>query len=293
MQEALQIDGRSVRLSTLDRVLWPATGTVKAELVDYYVKVADALLPHIAGHPVTLHRFPAGVEGPHFFQTRCPPHPSWITTTRLSYARTGKSFDVAVLNDRASLVWAANLSAIEIHPYLSPADDFSHPRWMVADLDPGPPAGPALAAQVALLVRERLDALRLPLAVKTSGGKGLHVYAKVPEGTTYDASKALAHDLATELAHEHPQQVTATMTRAHRPGRVFVDWSQNDAGKSTVAPYSLRGYAEPSVSTPVTWDEVEALAAGGAPHLLPVRPRDALARIERYGDLFAAMLRHE
>src|SRR5437763_10902 len=133
------VDGRRVRVSHLDRVLWPETSTVKADLIDYYLRVADVLLPHIVGRPVTLHRFPEGVTGPHFFQTRCPPRPPWLRTTTLSYPRTGKTFDAAVLEDRPSLVWAANLSAIEIHPFLSRAESFDTPTWLVIDLDPGPP----------------------------------------------------------------------------------------------------------------------------------------------------------
>lgn len=282
----VNVDGRHVRVSHLDRVLWPSTGTVKGQLIDYYLQVADVLLPHIRDHPATLHRFPEGVTGPHFYQTRCPPHPPWLRTATVSYERTGKTFEVAVLDDRPSLVWAANLASIEIHPFLSPASDFATPRWVVVDLDPGPPATIADAADVALLAREHLRAARLQPVVKTSGGKGLHVYAPLPPGATYDDSKALARALATGLAALLPDRVVATMTKTRREGKVLVDWSQNDAGKSTVAPYSLRGLQLPTVSTPLAWAEVEQLAVQRDPRAVAFSPADVVARVAAHGDLF-------
>jgi bifunctional non-homologous end joining protein LigD len=290
VSEVVAVDGRDVPVSSLDRPLFPAAGWRKQELIGYYLAVADALLPHIRGHPVTLHRFPEGVAGPHFYQTRCPPHPDWVRTATLSYPRTGKTFDVAVLDDRASLVWAANLATVEVHPYLSPADDLAHPRWLVADLDPGAPADVLDAARVALRLRGLLTGLGLPPAVKTSGRKGVHVYALLPRGTAYAASKELARGLATELAGELPDVVVTSMARHRRPGRVLLDWSQNDAGKSTVAPYSLRALPLPGVSTPVTWDEVEAAVATGDAQRLAFAPAQVLDRLARHGDLFAAML---
>src|SRR5947209_7225968 len=284
------VDGRHVRVSHLDRVLWPETGTVKADLIDYYLRVAPVLLPHIAGHPVTLHRFPEGVTGPHFFQTRCPPHPAWVRFATLSYPSTGKTFDVAVLDNRPSLVWAANLSAIELHPFLAPAEAFDAPRWLVVDLDPGAPAGVVDAAEVALSAREHLVRAGLAPAVKTSGGKGLHLYSRLPPGATYADSKALARTLADALAERMPDRVITTMTRAKRPGRVLVDWSQNDAGKSTVAPYSVRGFARPTVSTPLAWAEVEDVVRTRDGRGLFFSPADVLDRVSTYGDLFATVL---
>jgi bifunctional non-homologous end joining protein LigD len=239
---------------------------------------------------VTLHRFPEGVTGPHFFQTRCPPHPEWLRTAMLSYERTGKSFDVAVLDDRPSLVWAANLAAIEIHPFLSPADAFDQPSWVVVDLDPGPPADLLDAAEVALHTRDHLAAAGLQPVVKTSGGKGLHVYARVPLGASYDDTKAIAHALATGLEQRRPDRVVSSMAKARRPGRVLVDWSQNDPGKSTVAPYSLRGLARPSVSTPLGWAEVEELLRLRDPRRVMFTPDEVLERVAELGDLFAGAL---
>jgi bifunctional non-homologous end joining protein LigD len=239
---------------------------------------------------VTLHRFPEGVGGPHFFQTRCPPHPDWVRTTTLSYERTGKTFESAVLDDAPSLVWAANLAAIEIHPFLSCAESFAEPTWLVIDLDPGAPAGLVDAADVALLARERLAVAGLSPVVKTSGGKGMHVYARLPSGATYDDSKRLARTLAQSLAESMPERVVTTMARSRRPGRVLVDWSQNDAGKSTVAPYSLRGFSRPTVSTPVDWAEVEEVARSRDATQLCFTPADVLERVTEYGDLFAGAL---
>ena len=289
-QVAVEVDGRHVRVSHLDRPLWPEAGITKGDVVDYYLRIADALLPYIAGRPVTLHRFPEGVGGPHFYQTRCPPHPPWLRTTTLSYPRTGKTFDVAVLDDRAALVWAANLAAIELHPFMSTADAFQWPTWLVVDLDPGEPATLVDAAQVALSARAHLEDAGLRPVVKTSGGKGLHVYARLPARTSYGDSKALARALADGLAAREPQRVVTTMTRALRAGKVLVDWSQNDPGKSTVAPYSLRGYPTPTVSTPVTWDEVAAVARAADAQSLMFSPHDVITRVNRHGDLFAAAL---
>jgi bifunctional non-homologous end joining protein LigD len=287
----LDVGGRAVKVSTLDRVLFPGCGWTKADVLDYYLAVAEALLPHVAGHPMTLHRYPDGVLGTHFFQTRTPPHPEWLRTVTLHYPRTGKTFQTPVVDDLAALVWAVNLSAIELHPFLSPAAAFDRPRWLVVDLDPGPPATIADAADVAVVARDHLVAAGLPPAVKTSGGKGLHLFSVLPPTTTYDDSKGLARMLADGLAEALPQLVVTTMTRARRPGRVLVDWSQNDPGKSTVAPYSLRGLARPSVSTPLTWAEVEALTRTRDPATMAFSPPDVVARLDRHGDLFAGVLR--
>lgn len=277
--------GREVAVSSLDRVLFPRTGTTKAAVIDYYVQVAAVLLAHVADRPVTLHRFPEGVGGPHFFQTRTPPHPPWVRTVTMSFPRTGKTFDAPVLDDLPSLVWAGNLSTIEIHPFLNRTRDPARPTALVVDLDPGPPADLLDAAAVALRAR---DALGGPSWAKTSGGKGMHVYAR-SDGLSYAETKRRARDLARALAAEDPRGVTDRMVRAERPGRVFVDWSQNDAGKSTVAAYSLRALATPTVSTPVTWNEVETAVAEQDARRLVFSPAATLERVARLGDLFAAL----
>jgi bifunctional non-homologous end joining protein LigD len=285
----VDVGGRSVRLSSLDRVLWPETGTTKGELVDYYVRVAPVLLRHLAGRAVTLHRFPEGVGGPHFYQTRVPPHPDWVKTQRMyTFVRSGKIVDAPVVDDLPSLVWAANLSTIELHPYLGCAGRLEHPTVVVFDLDPGPPAGLADACQVALVLRGLLDDVGLAAFAKTSGVKGVHVYVPLNGEATYDETKAFARAIAALLVDQLPGRVVERMTKTLRPGRVFVDWSQNDPGKSTVVAYSLRGLPRPTVSTPVTWDEVAAGAESTT--TLMFAPADALARVERLGDLFAPVL---
>ena len=285
----LQIGDRAVQVSSLDRVLWPHTGTTKAELLDYYVRVAPVLLPHLADRPVTLHRYPTGLTGPHFFQTRTPPHPSWVRTVTLSYPRTGKTFEAPVVDDLAALVWAVNLATIEFHPFLGTVRELAAPTAMVLDLDPGPPAGMLEACTVALQLRRELATRGLSSYPKTSGGKGLHVYVPTTP-TSYDATKGLARELARVLAARHPDQVVDRMAKALRGGRVFVDWSQNDPGKSTIAPWSVRGSSRPTVSAPVTWREVEEAVRTSDPQALLVTPADVPRRLDDQGDLFAEVL---
>jgi bifunctional non-homologous end joining protein LigD len=281
----VRVEDRDVNVSSLDRVLYPLTGTTKAEVIDYYVRVAAVLLPHVQGRPVTLHRFPEGVGGPHFFQTRVPPHPEWVRTARMAFERSGKTFDAPVIDDLPSLVWAANLSTIEVHPFLGLAESQEQPRVMVFDLDPGAPAGLREACAVALRVHDFLDRDGLASFAKTSGAKGIHVYVPVG-GVTYDTTKAYAKRVATALARETPDLVVDRMTRSLRPGKVLVDWSQNDMGKSTVAPYSLRALRVPTVSMPVPWEDVER----GDVDDLVYDPARALATVEREGDRFASVL---
>ncbi len=278
--------GRRVTLSNLDKVLWPRLGLTKRWLVGYYTEVAPVLLPHLAGHPVTFHRFPDGVDGVNWYETRAPAHPDWVETVTFHMRRTGKVFDVCVLNDLAALVWAAQIAAIELHPYLAKAERLDRPDVVVFDLDPGPPATIVECCRIALWLREALAGVALEAWPKTSGGAGLHVYVPLHTGATYDETKAFARAVALSLERQDPAAVTSQMRRAQRAGKVFVDWSQNDAGKSTVAPYSLRGHPAPAVSLPITWEEVEAAATVGDPAALCFLAHDALDRI-RSGDLFA------
>src|SRR5438270_58747 len=250
-----------VRFSSLDRVLWPAVGFTKGHMLDYYAHVADALLPHLHGRPVTLHRFPEGVDGPHFFQTRCPPAPEWVRTQRMWVFPSGKDVDAPVIDDLPTLLWAANLGTIEFHPYLGCADDLAAPTAAVFDLDPGPPAGLLDPSRVALRVHDIVTALGLTAHAKTSGAAGIHVVVPLNAPATYDDSKRFARAVAGLLQRETPDRVVDKMARSLRPGKVFVDWSQNDAGKSTIAPYSLRA-----------------------------APGDVIQRLSDAGDLFAPVL---
>jgi bifunctional non-homologous end joining protein LigD len=285
----LEVDGRRIRLSSLDRVMWPLVGMTKGAMVDYYARVAPALLPHLAGRPLTLHRFPEGAEGESFFQTRCPPHPSWVRTQRMYVFRSGKEVDAPVIDDLPGLLWAANLSTVELHPYLALAERLEQPDFVVFDLDPGEPADVLDASRVALLLHGLLDSLGLPSSVKTSGASGVHVYVAVT-GHTYADTKPFARGVAGRLSAQHPELVVDRMTRSLRGGKVLVDWSQNDAGKSTIAPYSLRGLDVPTVSTPLSWDELEAAVAAGDWRALVFGPGEVLDRLDRSGDLFAPVL---
>jgi len=280
------VDGRAVRLSNLDKVFWPALALTKRWLVAYYDAMAEAVLAHASGHPVTLHRFPDGVDGSHWYQTRAPAHPEWVETATFRPERTGKVFDVVVLRDRSSLLWAANSGAIELHPYLGTADALEEPRAVVFDLDPGTPAGMREVAAVALRLRAALADAALESFVKTSGNLGLHVYVPLNRPHSYAETKEFARRLAGILERRMPELVVTNMARRLRAGKVLVDWSQNDAGKSTVAPYSLRGNPIPTASIPLAWDEVERVVRRGDTSHLPVTATDAITRLDELGDLF-------
>jgi bifunctional non-homologous end joining protein LigD len=282
----VEIDGRKLSLSNLDKVLWPRAGLTKGWLIEYYTRAAPVLLPHVRGHPMTLHRFPDGVDGMHWFETRAPAHPPWVETMTFEMARSGKVFDVCVLNDLPSLVWAAQMAAVELHPYLGTVGALDRPTAVVFDLDHGRPATVVDCCRVAVRVRAMVGDLGLDAWAKTSGWSGLHVYVPVNGSASFDEAKAFARAVARRLAHDDPRSVTSQMARDKRPGKVFVDWSQNDRGKSTVAPWSLRGWEVPTVSTPVAWDEVEAVLSSGDPRPLTFLADDALRRLED-GDPFA------
>jgi bifunctional non-homologous end joining protein LigD len=290
-----EFDGRALRLTNLTKILWPDVGFTKGDMLDYYVRVAPVLLPHLAGRPLTLARFPDGVDGPGWFQTSCPHPPPWMETVPVPSARSGGAGrDYCLVNDLASLVWVANLAAVELHPLLSCAPRLAQPTSVVLDLDPGPPAGLLEAAAVALFARDVLDTLGLDSYPKTSGWAGVHVHVPLNTPVTYEQTKPFARAVARLLAERHPDRVVDRMGLARRSGKVFVDWSQNHANKSTAAVYSLRAQAMPMVSTPLTWEEVEAAVAADDEDRLVFDAADVMARIERHGDLFAPVLqRHQ
>jgi bifunctional non-homologous end joining protein LigD len=287
--ETLSVDGRVVRITNPARVLWPRTGTTKRDLIDYQLAVAPVLLPHLRGRATMLWRYPEGIDGPGWFQAQCRSRAPWMTTHPI-VGRRGETLHYCVVEERASLAWLANLGTIELHPHLWTTDRPTEPTVLVLDLDPGPPAGLAEAARVALLVRRRLDDLGLPSLVKTSGGLGLHVLVPLAPGATFGATKAFGRSLARALARERPELVVERSVRSERAGRVYLDWVQNDAGRQLVAPYSLRATPVPMVSTPVSWEEVEAAAAGTAETSLRFGPRQVVERVERLGDLCAGLV---
>jgi len=283
----VEIGGQVVRLSNLDKPLYP-DGFTKGEVVHYYTSIAPMILPHLADRPATFVRFPDGVGHESFFTKNAPRGtPEWVRTETLPAPGSGKdrsTIDYVVLDSVAALAWAANLAALELHvPQWKVADDgtAAPPDLIVVDLDPGPPATIVECCQVALIVREILG----PTAVaKTSGSKGMQVYAQWDGGDSRAAMKKIAQDLETE----YPALILSRMTKVLREGKVLLDWSQNHTAKTTIAPYSLRGRDHPTVSTPITWDEVEACRA---PEDLVFTADDVLTRVESVGDLFAPLLR--
>jgi bifunctional non-homologous end joining protein LigD len=280
------VEGRRLTLSNLDKVLYPETGTTKAEVIDYYARIAPVMVPHLADRGVTLRRFPDGVEGNSFFEKRCPGHrPEWIDTVLGPGDRSG-DIGYCCLDSAPALVWAANMAALEIHAPMA-RRDIETPTMCVFDLDPGPGTSIAECADVGLDIRHVLDGLELAGFAKTSGSKGMQVYVPLNTRHTHHEASAFALWVAQLLERAHPDDVVSNMKKSLRKGKVLVDWSQNSRHKTTIAVYSLRARPRPTVSTPVTWDEVEAAAAGEP---LAFETSDVLARVAEHGDLFAETL---
>jgi bifunctional non-homologous end joining protein LigD len=285
-EHSVEVDGHRLKVSNLDKVLYPDAGFTKAEVIDYYVRIASAMLPHIADRGVTLRRYPNGVDAQSFFEKRCPSHrPAWIGTFAGPGDRNG-TIGYCALDSTAALAWSANMAALEIHAPMARGDDIESPTMCVFDLDPGAPADIHSCAEVALDIRAVLEDLAgLECLPKTSGSKGLQLYVPLNRPHTHEHCSSFAQAVAQVLEKHHGDRVTSVMAKAVRPGKVFIDWSQNSRHKTTVAVYSLRARPRPTVSTPVSWDEVEAAAAGGP---LTFEAGDVLARVEEHGDLFAA-----
>jgi bifunctional non-homologous end joining protein LigD len=279
----------AVRISNPDKVLYPATGFTKAQVVEYYDAVADVLVPHLRGRALTLRRYPDGVEGESFFEKRCPAHaPEWVPTVEVARSG-GPPYRACSVDDGETLRWVANLAALELHPALAKAKEPDRPTTMVFDLDPGPPAGIPQCAEVALALRDVLGKLELSSCAKTSGSKGLQVYVPFNTPVDFDTTKLLSHTIGMILEKQLRPLVLTTMAKQERPGKVFIDWSQNDRAKTTVSVYSLRARPEPSVSTPLAWEEVES-AVGADGDALRFGPDDVIGRVRAQGDLFADVL---
>jgi bifunctional non-homologous end joining protein LigD len=283
----VEVQGRKLSLTNLDKILYPATGFTKGQVVDYYVRIAPVLVPHLAGRPLTMKRYPGGVDQEYFFEKNAPMHrPDWVKTAPVWSEGNKRTIHYLLANDLPTLVWIANLASIELHPSLSLSTDITMPTMIVFDLDPGPPANIVQCAQVGLWVREIFDHFGLQSFPKTSGSKGLQIYVPLNTKTTYEQTKAFAHALARLLEHEHPELVVSDMKKAVRTDKVFVDWSQNDQHKTTISVYSLRAREHPTVSTPVTWEEVEQARKKKDAGRLVFEAGDVLARVEKMGDLF-------
>jgi bifunctional non-homologous end joining protein LigD len=288
----VEIQGRELKLSNLHKVLYPVTGFTKKDVIDYYVRIAPAILPHISGRALTRKRYPDGVDAEPFFEKNAPMHkPDWVKTAPIWSEGGRRTVHYILANDLATLVWLANLAAIELHPSLALAKDIKCPNLMVYDLDPGPPANIVQCCQVAMWLREIFEHLGLQSFPKTSGSKGLQLYVPLHTPTTFDATKLFARALAQVLEQDHPEHVVSDMKKTLRTGKVFVDWSQNDEHKTTVAVYSLRAREHPTVSTPVSWDEVERCLKKKDAGLLVFESFQTIARFEKQGDLFEPVLR--
>jgi bifunctional non-homologous end joining protein LigD len=283
----LVVEGKKLSVSNLDKVLYPKVRFTKGQVIDYFIRVAPVLLPHLKDRPLTMKRYPNGVEGEFFYEKNCPSHrPNWVKTAKVWSEGNQRIMHYCLANDLPTLVWAANLADLELHTSLSRKDKIERPTMMVFDLDPGQPADIVQCCQVGIWLRDLLARMKLKSFAKTSGSKGLQVYVPLNTSVTYDQTKDLSRALAQYLEHEHGALVTSNMSKAVRKGKVFVDWSQNDEHKTTVCVYSLRAREEPTVSTPVTWEEVASCLKRKNAEMLKFRSDKVLTRVEKLGDLF-------
>lgn len=291
----VQIDGRTLSLSNLDKPMYPDAGFTKGHVIEYYTRVAPVLLGHLRDRPLTLKRYPDGVEGPHFYEKQCPSHrPDWVRTTVVgsSRARDGR-INFCLADDLPTLVWLANLADLELHTSLATAADYARPTLIAFDLDPGPPATIVECAEVALELRTVFDHLGMEAFPKTSGSKGMQVYVPLNTPATYEQTSAFARGLAQLLERRRPELVVSDMKKTLRRGKVLVDWSQNAQHKTTVCVYSLRALERPTVSTPLRWEEVEAVVESRDPGDLVFTSSDVLDRVAEEGDCFAGVLELE
>ena len=283
----LVINGKKLSVSNLSKVLYPKAGFTKGQVIDYYIRVAPVLLPHLKDRPLTMKRYPNGVDREFFYEKNCPTHrPSWVKTARVWSEGNRREMHYCLLQDLPTLVWAANLADIELHTSLARKQNVARPTMMVFDLDPGSPANIVQCCEVGIWLRDLLAQLELKSFPKTSGSKGLQVYVPLNTPVTFDQTKELARDIARHLEHKHSKLVLSEMSRALRKGKVFVDWSQNDEHKTTVNVYSLRAKELPTVSTPLAWKEVEAGLHKKDRQLLAFTSDQVLKRVDKFGDLF-------
>jgi len=284
----LVVEGKKLAVSNLNKVLYPKVGFTKGQVIDYYIRIAPVLLPHLRDRPLTMKRYPNGVDAEFFYEKNCPSHrPKWVQTAKVWSEGNDRIMHYCLAQDLPTLVWAANLADLELHTSLAKKKDVARPTLMVFDLDPGAPADIVQCCQVGLWLRNLLTKMKLKAFAKTSGSKGLQVYVPLNTSATFDQTKDLSRALAQHLEGEHGSLVTSNMSKALRKGKVFVDWSQNDEHKTTICVYSLRAKEEPTVSTPVTWDEVAYCLKRKKADLLRFRSDKTSSRVEKMGDLFA------
>lgn len=287
----LTVEGKALEVSNLDKVLYPATGFTKGDLINYYVRVAPVLLPHLHDRALTMKRYPDGVRGFFFYEKNCPAHrPRWVRTAAIHSRRKGETMAYCLANNLPSLVWMANLADIELHVSLARARAQAKPTMMVFDLDPGEGANILHCAQVGLWVSEKLAQLGLECFPKSSGSKGLQVYVPLNTAVDFERTKVASRVIAESVEREHPELVVTNMRKVLRRGKVLIDWSQNDEHKTTVSVYSMRATERPSISTPLRWEEVETFLKRKAADKFFHGPDELLARVEKHGDLFAPVL---
>jgi bifunctional non-homologous end joining protein LigD len=287
----IEVGGKRLMVSNLDKELYPEAGFTKGQVIDYYIRIAPVLLPQLKNRPITLKRYPDGVDGFFFYEKQCPSHrPDWVKTTEVPSRREEGKIDYCMMNDLPALVWAANLADLELHTFLHRAPAITRPSALAFDLDPGPPADIVLCSRVGLWLRWIFDDLGIQSFPKTSGSKGLQIFVPLNTATTYEKTKSFAHALAEKLEREHSDAVVSRMQKALRKGKVLIDWSQNDEHKTTVNVYSLRAKSHPTVSTPVTWAEVERVVKTGDASRLVFDSEAVLKRVKQHGDLFAPLL---
>ena len=290
--QIVEIEGRHLSLTNLDKVLYPAAGFTKGQVIDYYARIAPVLVPHLAGRPLTLKRYPEGVDKEYFFEKNATKHrPDWVKTAPIWSERNGHDINYLLANDLPTMIWIANLAGLELHPSLALAKDITCPTMMVFDLDPGPPANIVQCCQVGMWLREIFEHFGLQSFPKTSGSKGLQIYVPLNTATSYEQTKPFAHALARLLEGDHRNLVVSDMKKELRVGKVLVDWSQNDEHKTTIGVYSLRAREQPTVSTPVKWEEVEQALKKKDADLLVFDAGQVLKRVEKTGDLFAPVLK--
>lgn len=289
-KKQLNIDGVEVVVSNLEKVFYPKTGFTKGDVINYYIQISHYLLPHLFNRPITLKRYPNGVEGFFFYEKQCPAsRPAWMKTTKVS-KKDGGEVNYCVFNDLPSLVWAANMADLEFHTFLHKAPAIQRPTALAFDLDPGPPANIVTCCKVALHLKAIFDALKLKSFPKTSGSKGMQIYVPLNSATNYEKTKAFAHALAELMEQQFPELVVSRMEKRLRKGKVFMDWSQNDDKKTTINVYSLRAKEHPTVSTPITWKEVKMALHKKNSEMLVFGAADVLKRVEKSGDIFAPVL---
>jgi bifunctional non-homologous end joining protein LigD len=290
----VEVEGHTLSLSNLQKVFYPAVGFTKAQVIDYYTRIAPVLLPHLAGRHLTLKRYPDGVEGPYFYEKQCPGHrPEWVRTRGVWSRHNGREIDYCMVDGLATVVWLANLADLEMHTPLGCADTPKEPTVLAFDLDPGPPATIVECAEIACRLRDVFDHFGLRAFPKSSGSKGMQLYVPLNTPATYEVTKPFAQGIAQVLERRHPELVVSEMRKDLRPNKVFIDWSQNDEHKTTVCAYSLRARERPTVSTPLTWDEVEDVLRSRDPADLEFTSDEVLDRVAEHGDLFAPVLELE